>query len=101
VDEALGLAIRSGRIWFGADIPVPKLAASRCKCLRAVGSAAVGHDAGDGGAEAGMIDHCRNQFPMTDVLQFPCLPFRHHELYRDRKYEYYIGSGKESFGDEK
>ena len=55
LDEALGLAVGLGRIGPCPDMLEAEIAAGLGEGLRSVAGAVVGHDAGDGDAEAGVV----------------------------------------------
>ena len=59
LDEALGLAVGFRRVGLGADVLDAQLLASIAKGESLVAAAVVGHDAGDGDAEAVIISHSR------------------------------------------
>ena len=59
LDEALGLAIGFRRVGLGADVLDAQLLASIAKGESFVAAAVVGHDAGDGDAEALIMSHSR------------------------------------------
>ena len=57
LDEALGLSVSFGGIGLGADVLDTQVPASVTKSEGFVTAAIVGHDAGDGDAEALVISH--------------------------------------------
>ena len=52
LNEALGLAVGLGRVWFGADVLELEIAAGLGESFRSVARSVVGHDPGDGDTEA-------------------------------------------------
>jgi hypothetical protein len=59
LDEALGLAIGFGCVGLGADVLDAELAAGVAEGEGFVTTAVVGHDAGDGNPQAGVVGHSR------------------------------------------
>ena len=59
LDEALGLAVGFGRVGLGADVLDAQVPASVAEGEGLVATAVVGHDAGDGDAEAFVVSHGR------------------------------------------
>src|SRR3954470_14093558 len=61
LDEALGLAVRLGRIRLGPDVLETELAAGRAEGLRAIAGAIVGHHTGNRDAEVRVVGDRRRE----------------------------------------
>src|SRR6266403_1105326 len=59
LNEALGLAVGFGRVWFCADVLEAEIAAGLGESFRSVAGAVVGHDPRDDDAEAFVVSDSR------------------------------------------